>query len=242
MMSSKSHLGQPSWHHALFRFLAAFLLGVPVGFLFRPFSTQNASLLGPIPPTPPLLSFWGIWQFPVMLFWVIMLIKIAYTFISQKGGLSGWSVIFSSITLLASLFLLLYGIAPLDQLKWMHLYWDIPAIWYQLLNPFVIGLAASFILEDISQSSFSLGRALLTACLSWLGTATCFLVVVEVYIQVVSPLCFHWFCEAGALPNLAPFWISGGLIIALGGGSIGGLLSHALLGKRGGEKEIPVHS
>jgi hypothetical protein len=224
-MSSEPHLAQPFY----WRLAAAFLLGIPVGFLFRPFSTENASLLGPIPPVPPILSLWGIWQFPVLLFFSIMLSKTIYTFIWKRGSIFRWKMLSSLIVLLISLLLFICGIAPEEQLRMMGLYWNMIAICYLLLNPFVVGLAASFILEDTSKLSFSPGKAILIAGLSWAGTVTLFLILVYVYAQVVSPLCFHWFCTINIILYYAPVWICIGLMMAMVGGSIGGSFCHFLL-------------
>lgn len=227
-MSSEPHFAPPDyWRHPFFHWMAAFLLGIPVGFLFRPFSTANASILAPVPPAPPILSFWGLWQFPVLLFFGIMLGKTIYIFMSKQGSLFRWKMLCSLIVLLISLLLFICGIAPVEQLRTMGLYWDTIAAGYLLLNPFVVGLAASFILEDTR--AFSPRKAILIAGLSWAGTVTLFLILVSVYAQVVSPLCFHWFCTTNLILTFAPIWICAGLAIAMVGGSIGGVLCHFLL-------------
>ena len=120
-MSSERHLAQPRyWLRLLFQFAAAFLLGIPVGFLFRPLLTENGS---PVPPEPPLLSLWGIWQFPVVLFFSIMLIKTLYAFVWKQGGMTKWKILSAFLVLLVSLLLFICGIAPEETLRKMGLYW-----------------------------------------------------------------------------------------------------------------------
>ena len=135
------------------------------------------------------------------------------------------------IVLLGSLLLFICGIAPEVSLRMTSLYWDKIGIMYVSLNPFIVGLAASFILEEASKYSFSLRKAILRAGLAWTGTMTLFLILVNIYAYVVSLLCFHWFCNITIILDLAPIEFLMGLVIAMVGGGVGGLLCQSLLGR-----------
>lgn len=71
------------WHHTSFRLIVTFLLGMSVGFLFRPLEPSSYLIV----PPPPLLSLWGAWLFPVFLLFSLMMSKTAYLLLRQ-GNLS----------------------------------------------------------------------------------------------------------------------------------------------------------
>ena len=223
------------WNPAAWPAWVAFLVGIPVGFLFRPIQTPG-SLVRPV---PLYFSLWGAWWVPVIMLGSLMWLKIAAVLFWQRKRPALWHAAGANLVWLLGLFALFCGIAPMDTLQQLGLGGGLFADtgFYVLLNPLAVGLAAAFIFVDVSRPFRGMGRGLWLALLAWLGTLTCFLVLLALYGSVVlhQPILGHcaWYCSisnpATLYFNTWYIWVPIGLILATLGGSVGAVLCFVTL-------------
>ncbi|HEX4207683.1 MAG TPA: hypothetical protein VHZ51_26480 [Ktedonobacteraceae bacterium] len=224
------------WNPAEWPAPVAFLVGMPVGFLFRPLQPPG-TLAGPV---PLYFSLWGAWWVPVVVLGSLMWLKIAAVLFWQKKRPAFWRVAGAHLAWLIGLFALFCGIAPLDTLQHLGLGGPPANSAYALLNPLAVGLVAAFIF-DVSRPIRRAGRGIWLALLAWLGTAFCFLVLLTFY-GVVVPQQQHlgrcaWFCSSNPVTldfNTWFLWVPIGLILVALGGFFGVVLCFVTLGQRNG--------
>lgn len=212
------------WNPAEWSARVAFLVGIPVGFLYRPLQSPE-TLAGPV---PPYFSLWGAWWVPVIVLGSLMWLKMAAVLFWQRRQRASWRVVGAHLVWLAGLFTLVCGIAPTDILQQLGLGGPSGSFVYALLNPLAVGLAATFIFADVSRPSIPAGQGIGRALLTWLGTLTCFLVLLMLYHLVVpqQPPLGHClgFCSSDPYPyyvNAWFLWIPISLILATLGGFFG---------------------
>jgi hypothetical protein len=224
------------WNPAEWPAGVAFLIGMPVGFLFRP--VQPPERL--VEPVPLYFSLWGAWWVPVVVLGGLMWLKLAAVLFQQRRWPAFWPVASAHLAWLAGLFALFCGIAPLDTLQQLGLNGDFASLPYFLLNPLAVGLAVAFIFVPVSQPGSRAGRGIWLALLAWLGTLACFLMLLTLYLHVVSQQLLYEPCRGLCLSNSPTLifntwyiWVPIGLILATLGGFVGVVLCSVTLGQRG---------
>jgi hypothetical protein len=227
------------WNPAEWPASVAFLIGMPVGFLFRPLQSPE-TLAGPV---PLYFSLWGAWWVSVVVLGSLMWLKIAAFLFWQRKRPPFWRVVGAHLAWLVGLFALFCGIAPLDTLQQLGLGGPTASSTYLLLNPLAVGLVAAFIFVDVSRPFRSVGRGIWLALLAWLGTLTCFLVLLRLYGLVVpqaqQPPLGHCigFCSSNPVTldfNTWFIWVPISLILTTLGGFVGVMLCFVTLGLRNG--------
>lgn len=226
--------GQPVWWNpAAWPAWVAFLVGMPVGFLFRP--VQSSGELRE--PVPLYFSLWGAWWVPVVVLGGLMWLKLAAVLFQQRRWSAFWPVASAHLVWLAGLFALLCGIAPLETLQQMGLNGYSNGLTYTLLNPFAVALVAAFIFVPVSQHGSRPGRGMGLALLAWLGAVACFLVLLTVSLHVVSqqprnPYCHFCMSSPNLIFHTWYIWVPIGVILAVLGGCVGVPLCFITLGQR----------
>lgn len=212
---------------------AAFFLGIPVGFLFRPL-LDPATL---IQPAPPSFSLWGYWQLPALLLLGAILLKVLFSSPAYPSGNMRWPAVlkYGVFGLLSGL-LVVFAIAPSDVFgipesggsfsSWRTFF----ILSGFLANPLVVGIAASFALGG--RKSDPGWHAPVTAILAWAGTLTLFLPLAVVYFQVIKQVPQRYFLSGGSLLWAGlPVWLLLGFLLALIGGFFGRLFSNLVVEK-----------